>query len=97
MQRVYLDLEESIYFAEYEGIRYYFSSQFNLDRFLNNVDDYVKVENFKMMNRYKVKANWNLLLYIAFYRKIEKRGFRIELDSGEKIYPDSIIFAKLKN
>lgn len=96
IQRVYLDLEKSIYFTEFEGLRYYFSSQFNLDRFLNNIEYFIKLETLKMINRYKVKANWNLLLTISYYKKIEKRGFRIETDDGEKINSYSIIFSKLK-
>lgn len=93
-KKVYLDLNESIYYYDYEGLRYYFSSEFNLTRFRKNIDEFVKMESFKMINRYKVKANWNLLLTISYYKKIEKRGFRIETDSG-KINQNEIIFAKL--
>lgn len=93
---VYLDLTETEFVSSYNGINFYFSSLFNLTRFEKNVDDFVKMETFKMINRYKVKANWSLLLMISYYKKIEKRGFRIEYDSGERISPDEIIFAKLK-
>ena len=92
---VYLDLSETDVVSKYNGINFYFSSEFNRKRFENNVDDYIKVETLKMINRYKVKANWSLLLMVAYYKKIEKRGFRIEFESGEKINPDTIIFAKL--
>ena len=95
-KRVYLDLNESIYSINYEGLTFYFSSSFNETRFLNNVDNFVKMESLKMTNRYNVKANWNLLLMISYYKKIEKRGFRIETDSG-RIKPNEIIFAKLNS
>lgn len=96
MKVVYQDLEESNYYMLCEGLKFYFSSEFNETRFLNNVDDYIKMETLKMQNRYKVKSNWSLLLAIAYYKKIEKRGFRIEDEEGKRINPDTIIFAKLK-
>lgn len=96
MRIVYQDLSQSVYLYNYEGLDFYFSSEFNLGRFQKNVDDFVKMENLKMQNRYKVRSNWNLLLAISFYKKIEKRGFRIEEDSGRRILPEDIIFAKLK-
>lgn len=95
-KRVYLDLNESTYSINYEGLTFYFSSTFNETRFLNNVDNFVKMESLKMTNRYNVKANWNLILLISYYKKIEKRGFRIETDSG-RINPNEIIFAKLNS
>ena len=96
MIRVYQDLSESVYIYNYEGLDFYFSSEFNLGRFKKSVEDFVKIESLKMQNRYKVKSNWNLLLAISFYKKIEKRGFRVEEESGKKIIPEDIIFAKLK-
>lgn len=96
MVRVYHDLYESKYSMQHNGLIYYFSSQFNETRFLNNVDNFIKMETLKMQSRYNVKSNWSLLLAISFYKKIEKRGFRIEDDSGNRISSEDIIFAKLK-
>lgn len=96
MQRVYLDLNESQYRYDYEGITFYFSSKFNETRFLKGVDDFIKMESLKLSNRYKIKCNFNLFLGLSYYKKIEKRGFRVETDSG-KINPNELIIAKLNS
>ena len=48
MRIVYQDLSQSVYLYNYEGLDFYFSSEFNLGRFQKNVDDFVKMENLKM-------------------------------------------------
>ena len=48
-KRVYLDLNESTYSINYEGLTFYFSSTFNETRFLNNVDDFVKMLHDKQL------------------------------------------------
>lgn len=75
---VYNNIEDSNYKLEVGKLRLYFSSEFNLKRFNDNYEKYIIDENFKLENKYHVKILANYYLLIAFYRKIEKRGFRIE-------------------
>ena len=40
-------------------------------------EEYVKEENLKIQNKYKINIIANYYLLFAYYKKIEKRGFRI--------------------
>lgn len=75
---IYHNLNETTYKYELDELIFYFSSEFNLKRFKNNVKDYVDLENFKLMNKYRLQLNLSNMLSIAYYKKIEKRGFRVE-------------------
>lgn len=89
---IYLDLNESDYIYDLDGVRYYFSSEFYLRRFKERVLDYVNNESVKLQLKYKIKFNFDLFLTIAFYKKIEKRGFRVEdISNGNKITKETII------
>ena len=74
---IYLNLFDSDYFIDIEGLRFFFSSEFNKRRFDNNVLQYIEEENLKIINKYHVDITLNLFLMISYYKKIEKRGFRI--------------------
>ena len=89
---VYYNLEESDIFSKVDGFLFYFSSKFNKKRFDNNLTNYVKIESCKNNNKYQFKINLNLYLTIAFYCKIEKRGFRIiDSTNNKQIKKDTII------
>lgn len=75
--KVYNDINDSNYYVELDKLRIYFSSEFNKDRFLKGYSEYVKEENLKIQNKYKININANYYLLFSYYRKIEKRGFRI--------------------
>ena len=75
---VYNDINDSTYYLDVGKARLYFSSEFNKTRFLNNYLIYTQDECKKLENKYHVKINANYYLLFAFYKKIEKRGFRIE-------------------
>lgn len=79
---VYNDIEESIYYLEYKEFTLYFSSAFYLRNFKLKFPGYYREELFKLRNKYKVNnvKFFEILeevLIISFYKKIEKRGFRI--------------------
>lgn len=74
---IYLDLNESEYKISVSGLVFYFSSQFYLDKFSKNVKEFIKEETIKINVKYKVNIDLTIYLMIAFYKKIEKRGFRI--------------------
>lgn len=88
---IYLDLNESDYIYDLDGVRYYFSSEFYLRKFKEKVLDYVNNETVKLRLKYKTNFNFDLFLSVSFYRKIEKRGFRIEdISTGNKITKETI-------
>lgn len=75
--KVYNDINDSNYCVELNKIKIYFSSEFNKERFLKGYEEYVKEENLKIQNKYKINIKADYYLLFAFYKKIEKRGFRI--------------------
>ena len=80
---VELNLFESDYCFEFNNAVFYFSSKFNLHRFKNSVIQFVEMEQAKIINRYKVDIDLFYYLAISFYKKIEKRGFRVLLYGDE--------------
>lgn len=77
MKQVYNVIEDSIYYTDRKGLRFYFSSEFNKQRFLNSLEEYIKNENRKLTNRYKVSIDLVQYMALSLYKKIEKRGFRV--------------------
>ena len=90
---VYQNIEESPIFYQYENFKFYFSSQLYRRNFKNRIEEYLKEETYKIMNRYKVLNDrfFEILkevLLISYYKKIEKRGFRVYLN--EVRYKESV-------
>ena len=84
---VYLDIKESDIYGVYENYKFFFSSLFNKNRFINRLNEYITLENTKIKNKYKIdKINLDLFFAIVFYTKIEKRGFKIVDMKRFKIY-----------
>lgn len=77
MKNVYNIIEESPIYFEKGGIQFYFSSEFNLRRFKDSYKDYIKEENRKINNRYKIYVDLTYPLMLSLYVKIEKRGFKV--------------------
>lgn len=81
-----LNLKESKFYYDFLGFRFYFSSQFYKEKFINECKTYVEVESLKIASKYKIPIVINRYLSIALYKKIEKRGFRvIDINSNEEI------------
>lgn len=78
MELVYQNIEDSVYSIEIDNIEFYFSSSFNLRRFKEKSIEYAMQEERKLINRYHVDINMEIYFLIAFYKKIEKRGFLIK-------------------
>ena len=76
-EKIFHDLTESNEFVELLNTRFYFSSSFNKERFLNGYQDYIKEEEDKIVAKYGIKISMRYYLLIAYYMKIEKRGFYI--------------------
>lgn len=74
---IYLDLTESEYKVKKLGLTFYFSSKFYMEKFQNQVETYTHNEMLKLYNKYRVSSNLKIFLTISFYKRVEKRGFRI--------------------
>lgn len=86
---IYYDLKESEYFVEMninsEKIILYFSSLFIRKKFLENVGEYIHNENLKLSIAYKIDIDATKLLILSYYKKLEKRGFRVLINDKEII------------
>ena len=82
---VYNDISKSTFSHEVEDFIFYFSSEFNKRRFVENYQKYVEDETNKLESKYHVTIDLNIELMIAFYKKIEKRGFRVTNLDGTTI------------
>lgn len=90
-ERIYYDLTESTEYVEMLETRFYFSSSFNKERFLNNYESYIKEEEDKIIAKYGILISLRFYLLMAFYLKIEKRGFYIKKYSTKTMNYDIII------
>lgn len=89
---VYNNIGDSVFFTDIGKCRIYFSSEFNKSRFLKNYKNYIDEENAKLENKYHVKIVANYYLLFAFYKKIEKRGFRIENNTTNDKVNENLTF-----
>ena len=80
---VYKDVKESPYKENYSGICFHFSSLFNRRRYRNNIDNFVNEEELKIRNKYQLEIDLKKYLAIAYYKKIEKRGFYVLIEDNE--------------
>ena len=84
---IYQNIKETVYSYEIYDLCFHFSSLFNKNRFIEKVENYVNIEEMKIINKYQLQIDIKKYLAIAFYKKIERRGFYIS-NSGEDI-PES--------
>lgn len=82
---VYISTSDSIdYFFVYKNLKFYFSSEFNMRRFKENLCRFTYEENSKIINKYKINIDLIDYLIFSYYESIEKRGYKIEnLESGK--------------
>ena len=76
-EKVYYDLTESNEYVELLETRFYFSSSFNKERFLNGYETFIKEEEDKIIAKYCIKISMRYYLLMSYYTRIEKRGFYI--------------------
>lgn len=77
MKRVEYDINKSEYYFKVNKLTFFFSSKFNKTRFENGFIVYVTEETNKIKAKYKVDINLTNYLLLAYYKKIEKRGFKV--------------------
>lgn len=76
-EHVYYDIFESDISIQYKDLIMFFSSEFNATRFQNKILNFINEENSKLKVKYNVEVEFDDMLIIAYYKKIEKRGFRV--------------------
>lgn len=74
---IYYDLTESSYIYYYKDFELVFSSKLILNKFKKNVSAFVKERTLKLENYYKIKGNFEEMLIISYYKRVEKRGFLV--------------------
>lgn len=80
---IFRDVKNSSYKDVYSDICFHFSSLFNLRRFRTNIEKFVNEEELKIRNKYQLEIDMTKYLAIAYYKKIEKRGFYVLLGNEE--------------
>ena len=91
---VYQNIKESVFDYKIYNLCFHFSSLFNKNRFIENVQTYVNLEEMKIINKYQLQIDIKKYLAIAFYKKIERRGFYISFN-GETIPDDFKIESRI--
>ena len=93
---IYLNINESDYLFENENYKFYFSSQFYLNKFKENYKKFAEIEVLKLYNSYKFFIPYQAF-WIVYYKKIEKRGFRIfDKEKGKYLKKKDISFYIVK-
>ena len=83
---VYQNIKETVFNYEIYDLCFHFSSLFNKNRFVENVKTYCNIEEMKIINKYQLQIDIKKYLAIAFYKKIERRGFYISI--GDEPIPE---------
>ena len=87
---IYYDLNESTYVSVQGDFKFYFSSQFYNDKFEQGLQRYINNETLKVKIRYDHRISLDDLLCLSFYKKIEKRGYRVEYNKTP-VNPNSLL------
>ena len=77
MNRVEYDINNSSYSQEVNDYVFFFSSEFNRNRFNEGYNDYAINETNKLKAKYHVFIDIYDYFVLAYYKKIEKRGFKV--------------------
>lgn len=80
-------MKESPFVCEKNGIKFYFSSEFYRKKFRDGARQFAEEENMKLEVRFKNPINAQLYLLLVFYRKVEKRGYRVIYNNIEYVSP----------
>ena len=77
------ELDSTPFSLRIDDFMFYFSSKFYLDKFEREYPDYVRNETLKLNVRYKMIVDAEDMLLLAFYKMIEKRGFKVKYQGAE--------------
>lgn len=89
MKNVYNIIDESPFYFDKNGLRFYFSSELNRKRFKDKFKEWILEENTKLNNRYLFNIDLTTPLLLSLYMKIEKRGYKVlRIDDNFKLNKD---------
>lgn len=74
---IYYDINKSPYVYKTVYFDFYFSSQFYLNKFKREVYEYIDIEQNKLKVKFRHLVSFERILMLDYYKKIEKRGFRV--------------------
>ena len=79
--KVCYNLYKSEFFTIFKHHTFYFSSQFNKDRFDKKLTEYIETETSKLNSKYGCIINGSeVVIALHYYTLIEKRGFYVVKD-----------------
>lgn len=78
---IYTNINESDYIYEFNNLKFFFSSPYYMKKFINNVKTFASVESEKIKEKFDCNINFDLFYAISYYKKIEKRGFKVEFNN----------------
>lgn len=80
---VYYNINESPLCVTAAGVTYYFTSEANKKRFVNQLEENRKIFRDRFIGRYYVDFNFLQLFDIILYNKCERRGSRVKIGGHE--------------
>lgn len=76
-KKIYYNIDETDYKVSTIYLDFYFSSEFYAHKFKTNYAAYVENEQNKLKVKFGQHINFIQILLLDYYKKIEKRGFRV--------------------
>ncbi len=73
----FTDIEESDIYCDFDKYTLYFTSQFNKNKFIREVNDYIYLEELKFKTRYNLNIYLGLYFALVLYKKIQKKGTKV--------------------
>lgn len=74
---VWYNLNDSPFFLRINDFMFYFTSKFCMDKFERTYKEYIRDETLKLNVRYKMIVDADEMLLLSYYKKVEKRGFKV--------------------
>lgn len=74
---IYYDLSESNFLFVVEPFVLVFSSALNKIKFKNQIKEFIKENNEKILKKYGIECNTKYVSSLLLYQKIEHRGFYV--------------------
>lgn len=82
------NLVKSLYKTNYKHYTFYFSSEFNKQRFDTQIQTFIENETLKLNAKYRTTFNAEIVISLYLYRLIEKRGFYVVDYNGLPVSKD---------
>lgn len=90
---IYLNIEDSMYIYKFKNLIFYFSSIIYKNKFENTLNEYIECEKYKNLNKYHIEILPDEFFALALYKKIEKRGFRVYINTKRIYENDKELFS----